>query len=288
MRAVLAATALLVTTSPAAAEPLSEALEVLKSQGFAGQIVSANSDRVLFDQTVGLAATPKNWIWGSVSKQVTAVLIMSEVDRGTLTLDDTVGAKLTGFRDPQGAKATVRQLLQHTSGLANPYAEVAEGQTPAFFLRRSEDVGGAADALGFCAGPPAARPGSFSYNNCDTIVAGTILERASKQSFANLLAERITRPLGMTSTRLARPGERLETGKSQGSAKAMNVAAYGAAGAIVGSATDLVRFDQALQADDPRLTRDSLERRARPWLRGLRRMVVRGSAPGLLRSGQAD
>lgn len=247
MRAVLIATTLLLTVEPAAAaEPLSEALEALRVTGFSGQIVAADSQRVLFDRTVGMADTPKQWIWGSVSKQVTAVLIMSEVDRGTLTLDDTVGARLPGFRDPQGRKATVRQLLQHTSGLANPYAAMAEGQTPAFFLRRSKNVGSAADALGFCAGPPAGEPGRFSYNNCDTIVAGTMLERASKKSFASLLSERITRPLGMTSTRLARSGERLQTGESQGSASPMNVAAYGAAGAIVGSATDLVRFNQAL------------------------------------------
>jgi CubicO group peptidase (beta-lactamase class C family) len=245
-------------TSPAAAQPLSEAIEALKSQGFSGQVVAADSERVLIDRTVGMAATPKQWIWGSVSKQVTAALIMSEVDRGTLDLDDTVRARLPTFRDPQGGKATVRQLLQHTSGLANPYAGVAEGQTPAFFLRRSKNVGGAADALGFCAGPPAAKPGSFSYNNCDTIVAGTILERASKRSFADLLAERLTRPLGMTSTRLARPGERLQTGQSQRSASRMNVAAYGAAGAMIGSATDLVRFNQALM-NGKLMTRGSRE-----------------------------
>jgi CubicO group peptidase (beta-lactamase class C family) len=134
MRAVLAATVLLLITSPAAAEPLSEALELLKSQGFSGQVVAADNERVLFDRTVGMTVTPKRWIWGSVSKQVTAVLIMSEVDQGTLDLDDTIQARLPTFRDPQGGRATVRQLLQHTSGLANPYAGVAEGQTPAFFL----------------------------------------------------------------------------------------------------------------------------------------------------------
>ena len=102
MRAVLIATALLLTSGPAAAaEPLSEALEALQSRGFSGQIVAAVGARVLFDRTVGMSGTPKQWIWGSVSKQVTAVLILSEVDRGTLTLDDTIGARLPGFRDPR-------------------------------------------------------------------------------------------------------------------------------------------------------------------------------------------
>lgn len=246
MRAASIATALLLVTYPAAAKPLSETLEALSANGFSGQVVAADNQRVLFDRTVGMKDTPERWIWGSVSKQVTAALVMIEVDRGSIRLDDTVQVRLPDFRDPQGGKATVRQLLQHTSGLANPYAGVADGQTPAFFLRRSESVGGAADALGFCAGPPSAKPGNFSYNNCDTIVVGAILERVSKRSFAELLAERITRPLSMTSTRLARSGERLETGNSQGSASPTNVAAYGAAGAIVGSATDLVRFNQAL------------------------------------------
>lgn len=248
MRAVMMATAMFLMSWPAAAEPLSKTLIALSSKGFSGQVVAGNEHRVLFDRTVGMTKTPKRWIWGSVSKQVTAALVMSEVDRGTLTLDDRVEGKLPGFRDPQGGQATVRQLMQHTSGLANPFAGVAEGQTPLFFLRRSKNVGGSSDALGFCAGPPAAEPGRFSYNNCDTIVVGSILEQASKRSFADLLASRITRPLGMTSTRLARYGERLEMGDSQRSANPMNVSAYGAAGAIVGSATDLVRFDQALMA----------------------------------------
>ncbi|HZF43667.1 MAG TPA: serine hydrolase domain-containing protein [Sphingomonadaceae bacterium] len=249
---ILVAATLLAAALPAQASPREPASRIeasvaaLQARGFSGQIVVGDEGSVVFDTTIGLAQTAPLWIWGSVSKQVTAALVASEVDRGNLKFEDIVATRLPGFRDPQGRRATVRQLLQHTSGLPNPYAGVAEGQVPAFFLRQGEALGGVADAVGFCAGPPVGEPGRFSYNNCDTIVAGAILERATGRSFAELLEERITKPLGMATVRLARSGERLPIGASQGSATPTNIAAYGPAAAIIGSARDLMLFSQAL------------------------------------------
>jgi CubicO group peptidase (beta-lactamase class C family) len=245
LAAALAATGL---PSAASAEPaaLDAAVTALNSSGFSGQVMAGDADRILFDRTVGLAAAPDRWIWGSVSKQVTAALVMAEVDRGTLSLDDSVGARLPEFRDPQGRRATIRQLLQHTSGLANPNAGTPDGAIPPFYLRRGGQVGGIADALGPCAGAPAGPPGRFSYNNCDTIVAGAILERVTGRTFAQLLADRIAAPLGMRNVRLARSGERLPVGASQATPTPMNIATYGPSAAILGSAADLMRFSQAL------------------------------------------
>jgi CubicO group peptidase (beta-lactamase class C family) len=234
---------------PAAnAGTIEKALTTATESGFTGQVVVADLDRIIVDRTTGLPNTPERWIWGSVSKQITAALVMREVDRGTLKLDNTVSQYLPEFRGPELQHVTIRQLLQHTSGLANPDVGAKRNEHPPFYLRDDKEAGGTYDATGFCAGPKAAKAGDFSYNNCDTIVAGAVLERVTGKSLGRLLSDGLTRPLAMTTTRLARPGERVAHGASQASSRPVNIAAYGPSGAIIGSAHDLVRFDQALMS----------------------------------------
>jgi CubicO group peptidase (beta-lactamase class C family) len=169
---------------------------------------------------------------------------MTEVERGRLSLDDTVLRWLPEYGNREAGGATIRELLQHTSGLANPNGDTPEGTLPSFYARRGSDVGGSRDALGVCAGPAAGDRGTFRYNNCDTIVLGAILERSSGRPFARLLESRIARPLKLRSLRLARNGEKVNDGADP----SVNIATYGAAGALVGSAEDLLRLDQALLA----------------------------------------
>lgn len=230
--------------APAAAkaDSLAEALNRAEAGGFRGQVAAGDVRSVTFSRTTGGMAPPPRWIWGSVSKQIAAILTMTEVERGRLSLDDTVRRWLPEFGNPETGKATIRQLLQHTSGLANPNGDTPEGTLPPFYSRRGSKVGGTRDALGVCAGPADGEPGAFRYNNCDTIVLGAILERSSGQSFARLLDSRIARPLKLRSVRLGRSGEMVNSGADS----SVNIATYGAAGALVGSAEDLVRLDQAL------------------------------------------
>lgn len=243
LRFLAAWLALASTAVPAAS--LSDAVTALQAGGFRGQVLAGDAQRVRFESLVGLPA-PRVWIWGSVSKQVTAALVMQEIERQTLRLDDRIIDRLPGFPNAQAGEATVRQLLLHTSGLANPDSGPAVGELPAFYARAERGSGARRDALGTCAGPMAGERGRFSYNNCDTIVLGAILERVTGKSFAQLLEARIARPLDLRSVRMARAGERLPFGATQAQAVRIDVAAYGPAGAIVGTAADLLRLDQAL------------------------------------------
>jgi D-alanyl-D-alanine carboxypeptidase len=252
---LLLAGALAFATQAAAAPDmgrLDRAVQAAEAAGFKGQVLAGDRDAVLYDRTVGMA-TPDRWIWGSVSKQISATLVMMEVERGTLSLDDTVASRLPAFPNPDTGAATLRQLLQHTSGLPNPDAEGAAGEAN-FFHRPDPAAGGPADALGFCAGPRARPTGTFAYNNCDTIVLGAVLEAATGLSIGELFARRIAGPLGLTSARMARPGETFPIGRSGGATGAgavgsetpIYVAAYGPGGALVGPARDLMAIDQAL------------------------------------------
>lgn len=234
--------------------------DVLQGQNYAGAVLLSEGGKVTLEQGFGTkvpqrmmrARTPSDflatdsWRWASVTKQITATIALQDVAAGRLDLDAPITRYLPGFKGPTGNRITVAMLLGHTSGLPDSNANDGAAFRP--------DARLLPDAV--CAGPPRDQPGaSFNYDNCDYIVAGRILEAVNRKPFAQLLAERITRPLGMTSVRLAGPHV-----AGHGEAP-VNLAAYGAAGAITGTVRDLWRFDQALI--DGKLLRERL--RDRMW-----------------------
>ncbi len=180
------------------------------------------------------------WRFASVSKQLTATLVMQQVTLGKLDLDAPLTRYLPAFKGPTGASITVRQLLRHESGLPDPNDDVT-AYTPAFR--------GSYDALdGICAGPVRDQPGaSFRYNNCDYMLAGRLLEAVTGEPFARLVATRIAAPVGATGIALAPAGALPLGGFDGGKAETtINLPAFGAAGALTGTARDLWRFDEAL------------------------------------------
>jgi CubicO group peptidase (beta-lactamase class C family) len=112
----------------------------------------------------------------------------------------------------------------------------------------------AAAALGFCAGAAAAEPGErFAYNNCDYLVLGAVLERATGLPYAALVERQLARPLGLTSVRVpaigAPPDSPVVGYLASGAAEPpFELGSYGAAGALHGTARDLLAFDRALLA----------------------------------------
>ncbi len=78
------------------------------------------------DQERGEKAEPPTiWHWGSITKTLTAIAVMQQVERGTVSLDDPVTKWIPELRrvhDPYGSmdQLTVRMLLSHSSGLQNP------------------------------------------------------------------------------------------------------------------------------------------------------------------------
>ena len=221
----------------------------LHGQGFAGMVLLSEGGKVTLEQGFGTkvpqrmvrARTPSDflptdqWRWASVTKQITATIAMQDVAAGRIDLDAPITNYLPDFKGPTAKRITMAMLLGHTSGLPDSNA----GDGAAF--RPGARV--LPDAV--CAGPVRDQPGaSFFYDNCDYIVAGRVLEAVNRKPYAQLLAERITRPLGMTSVRLAGPNVAgVEGGKPEAP---VNLAAFGAAGAITGTIRDLWRFDQAL------------------------------------------
>ncbi len=133
----------------------------------AGEIVIADQTGPVIDRTLGLADLGKHqahrpgarWLWASVTKQVTAVLVMQQVEAATLSLDGTIRHYLPDFAGANGGTVTLRQLLQHLSGLPNPDGTPAgSGDVPTFYTETGPKIANASRAIGFCSGTPRQHP----------------------------------------------------------------------------------------------------------------------------------
>ncbi|ARQ70792.1 serine hydrolase domain-containing protein [Streptomyces marincola] len=152
---------------------------------------------------------------GSDTKTFVAVVVLQLVAEGTLDLDDTVGRWLPGVvagNGNDGDRITVRNLLQHTSGLAN-YTDILFGDpsqlTPEhyraqrFTARTPEEK--VALAMTRAPGwlPDADDPASetrWAYSNTNYILAGMIIERATGHTWEREVHERVIEPLGLRRT----------------------------------------------------------------------------------------
>ncbi|GAA1454256.1 serine hydrolase domain-containing protein [Nocardiopsis tropica] len=130
----------------------------------------------------------------SLSKSFTALAVMQLAEAGELGLDDPVVRHLPEFAmaDPRADRITVRQLLDHSSGMSDTaYPEAALAQPGS--LRQAvadlRDAGLAAD--------PGRR---HDYHNPNYWVAARLVEVVSGRPFAEHLAQRVFTPLRMAST----------------------------------------------------------------------------------------
>ncbi|MEM7503615.1 MAG: serine hydrolase domain-containing protein [Pseudomonadota bacterium] len=133
---------------------------------------------------------------GSVSKVFTAVLALRLVERGNLELTDRVAALRIG---PNPANAvTVEQLLTHASGLQRE-GDFGYWWTGDFPTRTQlRDYLGRAEMR---SAPGAA----LHYSNVGYATLGLIIENKSNRSFATLLEETLTTPLGLGATGVPGP-----------------------------------------------------------------------------------
>ena len=171
----------------------------------------------------------------SATKTFTATVVLQLVAGGALSLDDTVERWLPGrLPDGAGTRITLRDLLQHRSGLQD---------TPLSF----------AGALTI-AGPP----GTFYYANANYTLLGEIIAAATRSTYEEQLQARVLAPLGLTRTEVAR-GPMTPDGLVHGYSP-KPATPHGLridetswtdptpppAGSIVSDAVDLARFELAL------------------------------------------
>jgi CubicO group peptidase (beta-lactamase class C family) len=258
IRARLLLLAALAFAVPAAAAPPPQLAAIWQATSATARAGGMNGHLIVADAasshgedmgTTG-AKGAKFWRWASVSKQIVAALVMQEVDRGTLALDTPIKAYAPALRVANADLITLRQLLQHTSGLPNVEDGPinAAGTMLVLFERATPPPPPGINAI--CTGAAKAGPGArFEYNDCDTEIVGAVLEAVTGKPLARLLDSRFFQPLRMAGARLLKPGDAAgRTGYlADGSSDDfIDVGRFGAAGAIAGPPAALVRFDQAL------------------------------------------
>ena len=236
---------------------LSRIADATHQSGFNGIVLVADAQQVLLERAYGrlspLSDEPLRvdsvFRLASITKKVTAILVMQEVSAGRLKLDERLGAYWPDFPNADARAATLRQLLMHTSGLPNP------DDVDGFY-----DVKNAARdhmrtaAQSVCAQPLRQKPGEkFEYNNCDYLVLGALLEKLTGTDYETLVRTRVFGPSGMTNAGVysrdaglvARHTQGVVDGKSDG---VVNPAAYGAAGGLFGMVRDVWQLNRAFAA----------------------------------------
>ena len=146
---------------------------------------------------------------GSNTKTFVAVVTMQLVQEGKITLDEPIETYLPGLLHGEGidgAKITVRQLLQHTSGLPE-YTDTVPGETDIFQVR--DNYYSSRDLIDIALTHPAAfEPGSqFRYTNTNYIALTLLIEKVTHRPLAEQITQRIIEPLGLSHTYYPNPGE---------------------------------------------------------------------------------
>lgn len=163
------------------------------------------ADRPLWSFVAGSTGLPagadSQFRIGSVTKTFTAVLVMQCRDDGLLDLDDPIGRHLDL---PAHGELTVRRLLSHTAGLQRePYGDVWDTLRVPDVDQLVADLVRAERVL-----PPGRR---YHYSNLGMALLGLVVARLRGGTWAEVLADRILTPLGLTSTSVT-PGPAAATG----------------------------------------------------------------------------
>jgi len=251
----LAPTAALGAQTPALEAALSAEVRAAHAAGtFDGLVLVAVGDRVVLRTAIGLADRAGKRAFAltdriplcSVTKQLTATLVMQEVGAGRLSLDGPVSTWLPWFRSGARAAITVRHLLQHTSGLPDPE------EIPNFWSVTDTTVTAPTALFArFADLPLRTEPGrTFAYNNFDYMVLGLLLETVTGHPYEQLVAERLTRPAGLAHVAMA-PAT-LKAGMlpvgydTNVVVPNQHLRTYGAAAGLLGTIDDLYRWNRAL------------------------------------------
>jgi D-alanyl-D-alanine carboxypeptidase len=189
---------------------------------------------------------------GSITKQFTAAAVLQLVERGRLSLDDSVGKHLPTV--PAGWRKTpIRQLLNHTSGIPS-YTSAGPRWATRMRLDLPHDslIGIVAnDSLDFTAGS------QFRYNNTGYYLLGMLIERITGRSYADVVREWFASPLGLQATMYCdtRPlikhraqGYQVGSDDKLVNADPLSMTQPFSAGALCSSVGDLVAWQRALAA----------------------------------------
>jgi CubicO group peptidase (beta-lactamase class C family) len=221
-------------------------------------VMVIKNGEVLFRKGFGLANAEKNepvtpetnFRLASVTKQFTAISILMLVEEGKLEMKTTLKEIFPGF-PAYGAGITIKNLLQHTSGLID-YEDLIP-DTAAVQVKDKDVLNliMQTDSTYF-------EPGSmYKYSNTGYALLALIVEKISGKPFRDFLNDNIFQPLGMKNTiafekginevKNRAYGYSIKNGIAELTDQSITSAVLGDGG-IYSSLNDLYKWDQALYA----------------------------------------
>ncbi|MEH6537607.1 MAG: serine hydrolase [Psychroserpens sp.] len=174
---------------------------------FIGRVLISQNDKIIYEKSFGYAdidnhrKNTENSIFSiaSVTKPLTAVGIMKLVDEGKLTLETPISTYFPNFIPDFSKKITIRHLLNHSSGMQANIGRIDDqgnglmpGKNPITLNELFEKF--KESKLNF-------EPGtSYEYNNFGYSLLAYIIEKVTKQSYADYMEDAVFKPANMKNT----------------------------------------------------------------------------------------
>lgn len=171
---------------------------------FDGVVLVAENGKVIYKAAFGLAnrewgipnTIDTKFMIGSISKSLTATMILIQVQKGLIDLNKTLADYLPEFKNKPAAKATIKQLLSHTSGVPN--YDITKNFFPIIsrqnFTRENYVKVYMDSALAF-------EPGTgYAYSSWGYFTLGYIMEKVTGKSYSQLIKEDIFDKLQMNNS----------------------------------------------------------------------------------------
>ena len=183
-------------------EKLSEIMKTYhKYNMFDGAVLVAENGKIIYQYAYGLAnrewnipnSTDTKFMIGSISKPITATLILILVQKGLIGLDKTIEDYLPEFNNKPAAKVTIKQLLSHSSGIPN--YDIIKDFFPTIsrqHFTRKEYVNIYCDsALAFVPGT------RYLYSSWGYFTLGYIIEKITGKSYEQAMKDEIFSKINM-------------------------------------------------------------------------------------------
>lgn len=171
---------------------------------FDGAVLVAENGKIIYKDAFGLAnrewnipnTTDTKFMIGSVSKPITATLMLILVQKGLVSLEKTIEDYLPEFKDKPAAKITIKQLLNHTSGMPN-YDIIKD-----FFPRISRQSFSRENYLKVYKDSALAfEPGTrYMYSSWGYFTLGYIIEKVTKKSYEQAMKDEIFSKINMANS----------------------------------------------------------------------------------------
>ena len=186
-------------------------IKSLIEEDFAGVVSVVHKEKLLFQEAFGYADLPNKipnekdtkFPTASAGKAFVAVGILKLIESGKLSLDTLLGDLVSFDLNAIDPTITIRQLLNHTSGIPDYFDESVMDEYeelwvdyPNYKIRTSADL-----IPLFIDKPMMYTPGEkFQYNNTGYVVLGLIIETVTGKPFDEYLEETVFKPSVMNNT----------------------------------------------------------------------------------------